>query len=148
MEAEHAQPSPEHIWLSRMAAQHGQQQREGGERRQLGESQVTEPEEARSQERVEELALLALVTVSNASEAAENISATGTEIFAHGNPETSPRERERGKEANGEKETERGIEANREGETDALSLSVDEFRARSERLTVGLGDAIARSLSP
>lgn len=129
MEAEHTQPGPEQIWLSRLASPQREQHAEDGEQLQqvqpVGEHDgITHPTaellEARNRERVEELALLALTSVSNTTATAEKADIeTVLDI--------SELDRTDGKVA------------------DVSSSSIDNFRARSERLTVGLGDAIARA---
>eukprot|EP01043_Picozoa_sp_COSAG02_P039783 COSAG02_NODE_3166_length_7245_cov_4.559054_6_plen_523_part_00 len=123
MEAEHTQPGPERIWLSRLVAQQqGEKEEEPGD---IGSAemdrQISEPEETRSRERVEKLAILALMSASATT----------------------------GSSQQGEVRTDAAVQ--RSLETSSVSLDVstldqtDDFRARSERLTVGLGDAIARA---
>lgn len=129
MEAEHTQPGPEQIWLSRLASPQREQQAEDGEQLQqvqpMGKHDgMTHPNaelpEARNRERVEELALLALMSASNTTATAEKADIeTVLDI--------SEFDRTDGEVA------------------DVSSSSIDDFRARSERLTVGLGDAIARA---
>jgi hypothetical protein len=144
MEAEQAQPGPEEAWLSRLAEPSPPPPRHEGQISYIQQDQGQledelshtggEPEEVegRSRERVEELAMLAMMSTSSVPGQSSSPPAPSqqTDLTAGAEP-LPPTARSAPDEE--DEEDEGGLE------------SLEAFRARSARLTVGLGDAIARA---